>query len=196
MVFISRFNCNNCSKKWNSFLQYFNNEEYEADQYERVLKKKEVASIKTTTSLAFLNWGQNFITSTGLVGMMLLAVQEIEAGKKSSRIKCHQIVQCTWEISMNWSWLHHQIMKQLDVDVSPSAFVWKLYLTLSHVTFETYCRVKWLLRYQLLSSNGQTDRQTERQRSIWAYCAIVYVSSKMDLTSVQSIKLHLRAIPF
>jgi len=36
--------------------------------------------MKTNTSLAFLNWGQSFIFTTGLTSIMLLASQQILAG--------------------------------------------------------------------------------------------------------------------
>lgn len=62
------------------FRQYFNNEQYEAKQYDRFLKKYEVASLKTSTSLALLNWGQNVIFSVGLSAIMILATKEIIAG--------------------------------------------------------------------------------------------------------------------
>ena len=61
-------------------LQYFNNEQYEADRYDKALKKYETASLKTTTSLALLNWGQGAIFSAGLTAMMYLASQGIMAG--------------------------------------------------------------------------------------------------------------------
>ena len=64
-----------------SFLfQYFNNEHYEANRYDEVLAKYEQASLKTTTSLALLNWGQNAIFSCGLTTIMLLASQGIING--------------------------------------------------------------------------------------------------------------------
>jgi len=63
-------------------VKYFNNEKYEADRYDEVLAKYEVASLKTTTSLASLNWGQNAIFSVGLTAIMLLATQGILAGGK------------------------------------------------------------------------------------------------------------------
>jgi len=44
------------------------------------LKRYETASLKTTTSLAFLNFGQNFIFSSALTVMMLLASQGIIQG--------------------------------------------------------------------------------------------------------------------
>lgn len=64
-------------------VKYFNQEEYEADRYDRVLKKFEDASLKTTTSLAFLNFGQNFIFSASLSAIMLLAAKEIFQGSIS-----------------------------------------------------------------------------------------------------------------
>lgn len=42
-------------------LQYFNNEDFEAEQYDKYLKQYEIASLKTNWSLAFLNFGQNLI---------------------------------------------------------------------------------------------------------------------------------------
>ena len=60
--------------------QYFNNEKFEADRYDVSLAKYEQASLKTTTSLAMLNWGQNAIFSAGLTAIMYLACQGITAG--------------------------------------------------------------------------------------------------------------------
>lgn len=64
-----------------SLLQYFNNEKYEAEKYDMQLQKYEHASLKTTTSLALLNWGQNAIFSVGMAAIMILASQNIMAGK-------------------------------------------------------------------------------------------------------------------
>lgn len=64
-----------------SFLQYFNNEKFEADRYDSALRKYETASLKTSTSLAFLNFGQNAIFSAALSIIMALAAREIVAGK-------------------------------------------------------------------------------------------------------------------
>ncbi|XP_067853289.1 iron-sulfur clusters transporter ABCB7, mitochondrial [Heptranchias perlo] len=61
-------------------VKYFNNEKYEAERYDGYLKTYEDASLKTTTSLAVLNFGQNLIFSLGLTGIMLLASQGILAG--------------------------------------------------------------------------------------------------------------------
>jgi ATP-binding cassette subfamily B (MDR/TAP) protein 7 len=54
-------------------VKYFNNEKYEVDRYRETLKNYEKAAIKTSTSLAVLNFGQNAIFSTGLTAIMLLA---------------------------------------------------------------------------------------------------------------------------
>ncbi|XP_033740931.1 ATP-binding cassette sub-family B member 7, mitochondrial-like [Pecten maximus] len=61
-------------------VKYFNNETYEADRYDKVLARYEKASLKITTSLAGLNFGQNFIFSVGLTAMMILCSQDITAG--------------------------------------------------------------------------------------------------------------------
>jgi len=67
-------------------LQYFTNEKYEAERYDKVQAKYEEASLKTTTSLALLNWGQNAIFSAGLTAFMYLASQGVSAGKSDSSV--------------------------------------------------------------------------------------------------------------
>ncbi|XP_019395916.1 PREDICTED: ATP-binding cassette sub-family B member 7, mitochondrial [Crocodylus porosus] len=61
-------------------VKYFNNERYEAQQYDGFLKTYENASLKTTSTLALLNFGQNTIFSIGLTAVMVLASQGIVAG--------------------------------------------------------------------------------------------------------------------
>ncbi|EYE91037.1 ATP-binding cassette Fe/S cluster precursor transporter ATM1 [Aspergillus ruber CBS 135680] len=58
-------------------VKYFNNEKFEAARYDKALKTYEEASIKVTTSLAFLNSGQNMIFSSALAGMMYLAANGV-----------------------------------------------------------------------------------------------------------------------
>ncbi|EXJ94640.1 iron-sulfur clusters transporter atm1, mitochondrial [Capronia coronata CBS 617.96] len=62
-------------------VKYFNNEKFEVDRYDKALKKYEDASIKVTTSLAFLNTGQNVIFSSALAGMMYMAATGVAAGE-------------------------------------------------------------------------------------------------------------------
>lgn len=62
-------------------VKYFNNEQHEIDRYDEVLQKYQAASLKTTTSLAFLNFGQNLIFSASLSAIMLLAARKIMAGE-------------------------------------------------------------------------------------------------------------------
>ncbi|KAG8448108.1 hypothetical protein GDO86_015269 [Hymenochirus boettgeri] len=61
-------------------VKYFNNEKYEAERYDGFLKTYENASLKTTSTLAMLNFGQSVIFSVGLTGIMVLASQGILAG--------------------------------------------------------------------------------------------------------------------
>lgn len=61
-------------------VKYFNNEEFEADRYEYFLKKYEAAALKTTTSLAMLNFVQNTIFSGGLIAILCLAGLGIQQG--------------------------------------------------------------------------------------------------------------------
>ncbi|XP_058845066.1 iron-sulfur clusters transporter ABCB7, mitochondrial-like [Acipenser ruthenus] len=61
-------------------VKYFNNEKYEAEKYDGYLKVYEAYSLKTTSTLAMLNFGQNVIFSVGLTGIMVLASQGIMSG--------------------------------------------------------------------------------------------------------------------
>ncbi|GIX92365.1 ATP-binding cassette sub-family B member 7, mitochondrial [Caerostris darwini] len=61
-------------------VKYFNNELYEAEQYDKALAKYETASLKTTTSLAMLNFGQNAIFSAALTTIMVMASNGIIDG--------------------------------------------------------------------------------------------------------------------
>ncbi|XP_012686114.1 iron-sulfur clusters transporter ABCB7, mitochondrial [Clupea harengus] len=61
-------------------VKYFNNEKYEAERYDSYLKVYESSSLKTTSTLAMLNFGQSAIFSMGLTAVMLMASQGIMAG--------------------------------------------------------------------------------------------------------------------
>ncbi|PLB50178.1 transporter ATM1, mitochondrial precursor [Aspergillus steynii IBT 23096] len=61
-------------------VKYFNNEKFEVARYDKALKAYEDASIKVTTSLAFLNSGQNMIFSSALAAMMYLACNGVASG--------------------------------------------------------------------------------------------------------------------
>ncbi|CAO3619242.1 unnamed protein product [Mucor fragilis] len=61
-------------------VKYFNNEKFEAEQYDKPLEKYEKASLKVASSLAVLNAGQNAIFSTALTIMMLLSANGVMKG--------------------------------------------------------------------------------------------------------------------
>ena len=61
-------------------VKYFNAEEHEADRYDASLAKYEEAALKTTSSLALLNFGQNAIFSVSLTAIMLMAAEGIQSG--------------------------------------------------------------------------------------------------------------------
>nr|WEU39100.1 NIES ABC protein [Daphnia magna] len=62
-------------------LIYFNNEKFEAEEYDKSLKKYETASLKTNSSLALLNFGQQTIFSVALTAVMLLSAKQIVNGQ-------------------------------------------------------------------------------------------------------------------
>lgn len=78
-------------------MQYFNNEKFEAERYEEALKKYEDASLKTSTSLALLNFGQQAIFSAALSLIMVLAARDIVNGNNCKQklndevIRSHKI---------------------------------------------------------------------------------------------------------
>ncbi|KAL0574149.1 Iron-sulfur clusters transporter atm1, mitochondrial [Marasmius crinis-equi] len=61
-------------------VKHFNNEKFETAQYDKYLKDYESSSVKITTSLSFLNSGQNVIFSSALTATMLLAAQGVIDG--------------------------------------------------------------------------------------------------------------------
>eukprot|EP00096_Caligus_rogercresseyi_P013466 TRINITY_DN6110_c0_g1_i1.p1 TRINITY_DN6110_c0_g1~~TRINITY_DN6110_c0_g1_i1.p1 ORF type:complete len:424 (-),score=110.30 TRINITY_DN6110_c0_g1_i1:11-1282(-) len=64
-------------------VKYFNNEAYEAKEYDKSLQKYELASLKTTETLSLLNFGQNAIFSVALSTIMAMAAKDIANGSLS-----------------------------------------------------------------------------------------------------------------
>jgi len=61
-------------------VKYFNAEEREARRYDGAMAKYERAALKTSYSLAFLNFGQAAIITAGLVVVMVMAAVGVERG--------------------------------------------------------------------------------------------------------------------
>ncbi|KAK2980408.1 hypothetical protein RJ640_025254, partial [Escallonia rubra] len=62
-------------------VKYFNNEGYEVEKYDELLKRYEDAALKTQRSLASLNFGQNVVFSTALSAAMVLCSHGIMSGQ-------------------------------------------------------------------------------------------------------------------
>ncbi|KAF0902378.1 hypothetical protein E2562_016221 [Oryza meyeriana var. granulata] len=61
-------------------VKYFNNEQFEVEKYDKYLKKYEDAALKTQSSLAYLNFGQNIIFSSALSTAMVLSSYGVMSG--------------------------------------------------------------------------------------------------------------------
>jgi ATP-binding cassette subfamily B protein len=61
-------------------VKYFGAEEREASRYDAAMAGYESAALKTSYSLAALNFGQSFLITTGLVLVMVLAAMGVENG--------------------------------------------------------------------------------------------------------------------
>ncbi|MEO0937075.1 MAG: ABC transporter ATP-binding protein/permease [Pseudomonadota bacterium] len=61
-------------------VKYFGAEHREADRYDRAMRGYEVAALKTSYSLAFLNFGQSMLITGGLVAVMVLAAVGVQNG--------------------------------------------------------------------------------------------------------------------
>jgi ATP-binding cassette subfamily B protein len=61
-------------------VKYFGAESREARRYDRAMEQYEAAALKTAYSLAFLNFGQAFLITAGLVIVMVMAAVGVERG--------------------------------------------------------------------------------------------------------------------
>ena len=61
-------------------VKYFNAEVREADRYDSAMRQYETAAVKTGQSLSFLNAGQAFLITTGLVIVMAMSAMGVQAG--------------------------------------------------------------------------------------------------------------------
>ena len=62
-------------------VKYFGAESREAARYDISMQKYEAAAVKTSYSLAFLNFGQTLLITAGLVGVMVLAALGVQSGQ-------------------------------------------------------------------------------------------------------------------
>ena len=64
-------------------VKYFNNEEYELSRYNDTFEKWEDAAVKSTSSMALLNFGQGSIIAIGVTLVMVFAAQGVVDGEMS-----------------------------------------------------------------------------------------------------------------
>jgi ATP-binding cassette subfamily B protein len=61
-------------------VKYFNAEAREADRYDGAMRQYEAAAVKTGLSLSFLNVGQSFLITSGLVIVMAMSALGVQSG--------------------------------------------------------------------------------------------------------------------
>ncbi|KYQ88426.1 ABC transporter B family protein [Tieghemostelium lacteum] len=61
-------------------VKYFNNDKLEVERYHNYLQEYDKASLKTTSSLSFLNFGQSMIFTASMTAMMIMAGYGIHDG--------------------------------------------------------------------------------------------------------------------
>ena len=61
-------------------VKYFGAEQREAERYDASMERYVEAALKTSYSLAFLNFGQSFLITAGLVGVMVMAAMGVQSG--------------------------------------------------------------------------------------------------------------------
>lgn len=64
-------------------VKYFNNEDYEVDRYKQTLNQWEEAAVKSTSSMALLNFGQGAIIAVGVTLVMIYAAAGVVDGDMS-----------------------------------------------------------------------------------------------------------------
>ncbi len=64
-------------------VKYFNNEDYEIRRYNETLEKWEDSAVKSTSSMALLNFGQGSIIAVGVTLIMIFAAQGVVDGNMS-----------------------------------------------------------------------------------------------------------------
>ncbi len=64
-------------------VKYFGAEKWESSRYDRAMALYAEAAIKTNYSLAFLNFGQSFLITSGLVAVMVMAAIGVQEGTLS-----------------------------------------------------------------------------------------------------------------
>lgn len=62
-------------------VKYFGNEGHEARRFDKALAFYETAAVKSNTTLAYLNIGQGFIISAGLIAVLILSARGVVAGE-------------------------------------------------------------------------------------------------------------------
>ena len=96
-------------------MKYFNNETYEAEIYDKSLIRYEKASLKTSETLAILNFGQNAIFSAALSGIMLLAANQIVQGNMTGKMSSAIITNMYDLVSTYYYVSYYFILFQLEI---------------------------------------------------------------------------------
>uniref|UniRef100_A0A7S3YYG5 Uncharacterized protein n=1 Tax=Lotharella globosa TaxID=91324 RepID=A0A7S3YYG5_9EUKA len=100
-------------------VKYFGNEKQELKRYDAILKDYQASSLKTQTTLAWLNLGQNLIFSTGLTISLILSAKAIMDGTSTiGDITMIQALLMQLSAQLGWVGSLYRELKQGIVDMS------------------------------------------------------------------------------
>ncbi|MFG1358014.1 ABCB family ABC transporter ATP-binding protein/permease [Xanthobacter pseudotagetidis] len=99
-------------------VKYFGAETWEAARYDRSVARYEKATVKTYTSLAWLNAGQALIFTAGLTALMVLCVTDIRAGRQSvGSFVMVNAMMIQFYVPLNFLGMIYREIKQAMVDI-------------------------------------------------------------------------------
>lgn len=150
-------------------VKYFNNEIFEVNRYDMALKKYEDSSIKVTTSLAFLNTGQNVIFSSALAAMMYMAANGVAEGQLTvgDLVMVNQLV-FQLSVPLNFLGSVYRELRQSLLDMETLFNLQKVNVTVKEVAHPRPLALTWggEIKFENVDFGYLTDRPILKNLSL------------------------------